>query len=217
MKARFTLAEIQQHALGIVDRDGLVGLTMRSLAASLGTGPMTLYNYVDGREALEELVVDAVAARVETPEPSDDWLADTRAVATALWRTVRAHPATVPLVLTRRTSSAGSLAPAEALAAALARGGLQGADLLVAFRVVMAFVMGIAQSELAGPLARDESQDAAAERIGALAHDTLPTLSELASIGAKFADLEFEQGLTVILTGVASTTRPRQAYGLSER
>jgi AcrR family transcriptional regulator len=217
MKARFTLAEIQQHALGIVDRDGLTGLTMRSLAASLGTGPMTLYNYVDGREALEELVVDAVAARVETPEPSDDWLADTRAVATALWRTVRAHPATVPLVLTRRTSSAGSLAPAEALAAALARGGLQGADLLVAFRVVMAFVMGIAQSELAGPLAREESQDTAAARIGALAHDTLPVLSELASIGAEFADVEFEQGLTVILTGVASTTRPHPTDDLSDR
>jgi AcrR family transcriptional regulator len=216
MKARFTLAEIQQHALGIVDRDGLVGLTMRSLAASLGTGPMTLYNYVDGREALEELVVDAVAACVETPEPSDDWLADTRAVATALWRTVRAHPATVPLVLTRRTSSAGSLAPAEALAAALARGGLQGADLLVAFRVVMAFVMGIAQSELAGPLAREESQDAAAARIGALAHDTLPTLAELASISAEFADVEFEQGLTVILAGVASTTRPHPTDDLSD-
>jgi AcrR family transcriptional regulator len=206
MKARFTLAEVQRHALDLVDRDGLAGLTMRSLAASLGTGPMTLYNYVDGRAALEELVVDAVAARVEMREPSDDWLADTRAAATALWRTVRAHPAVVPLILTRRTSSVGGLAPAEALAAALARGGLHGVDLLVAFRVVMAYVMGIAQSELAGPLAREESQEAAAERVGALAHDTLPVLAELAAIGAKFADLEFEQGLTVILTGIASTT-----------
>src|SRR6187402_3170514 len=163
MRARFTLADIQQHALAIVDRDGLVGLTMRSLAGSLQTGAMTLYNYVDSREALEELVVDAVSALVEIPEPTDDWLADTRAVATALWRTFRAHPAAIPLVLTRRTSSRASLAPAEALAAALARGGMDGVDLFVAFRTVSAFVMGIAQNELAGRLSREDDASSAAQ------------------------------------------------------
>ncbi|WP_327369236.1 TetR/AcrR family transcriptional regulator C-terminal domain-containing protein [Streptomyces sp. NBC_01217] len=202
MKARFTLAEIQQHALAIVDRDGLSALTMRSLAASLHTGPMTLYNYVNGREALEELVVDAVAARVEVPEPTDDWAADTRGTATALWRTVRAHPAAVPLVLTRRTSSPASLTPAEALAAALARGGLSDGDLLAAFRTVMAFVMGIAQAELAGPLAREATRESAAARIGALADGTLPALAGLASISAEFADQEFERGLEMVLTGI---------------
>ncbi|WP_229925107.1 TetR/AcrR family transcriptional regulator C-terminal domain-containing protein [Streptomyces sulfonofaciens] len=94
-----------------------------------------------------------MAARVDTAEPTDDWLADVRAAATALYRAVREHPAAVPLVLTRRTSSPAALAPAEALAAALARGGLDGPDLPAAFRAVMAFVMGVAQAELAGPLA----------------------------------------------------------------
>ncbi|MYV57097.1 TetR/AcrR family transcriptional regulator, partial [Streptomyces sp. SID3212] len=88
MRARFTVAEIQQQALAIVDRDGLAGLSMRSLAAALRTGPMTLYNYVKDREALEELVVDAVAAQVDLPEPTDDWAADTRAAAAALWHAV---------------------------------------------------------------------------------------------------------------------------------
>ncbi|MGW4464844.1 TetR/AcrR family transcriptional regulator [Micromonospora sp. NPDC004704] len=218
MRARFTLADIQQHALAIVDRDGLAGLTMRSLAASLHTGPMTLYNYVDSREALEELVVDAVSARVEMPEPTDDWLADTRAVATALWRTFRAHPAAIPLVLTRRTSSRASLAPAEALAAALARGGLDGVDLFVAFRTVSAFVMGIAQAELAGRLSRENDAGSAAQRVAALAPDALPTLSKLAPVGAAFTGQEFERGLTVVLNGLVHTPRPfdpgNQASGL---
>lgn len=208
MRARFTLADIQQHALAIVDRDGLVGLTMRSLAASLQTGAMTLYNYVDGREALEELVVDAVSALVEIPEPTDDWVADTRAVATALWRTFRAHPAAIPLVLTRRTSSRASLAPAEALAAALARGGMDGIDLFVAFRAVSAFVMGIAQNELAGRLSREEDAGSAAQRVAALAPDALPTLSKLAPVGAAFTGQEFERGLTVVLNGLVHTPRP---------
>ncbi len=37
---------------------------MRSLAAALGTGPMTLYNYVKDREELEGLVAEAVLADV---------------------------------------------------------------------------------------------------------------------------------------------------------
>ncbi|MEU7755849.1 TetR/AcrR family transcriptional regulator C-terminal domain-containing protein [Micromonospora sp. NPDC049171] len=151
-----------QHALAIVDRDGLAGLTMRSLAASPQTGPMTLYNYVESREALEELVVDAVSARVALPGPTDDWLAETRAVATALWRTYRAHPAVIPLILPRRTSSRASLVPTETLAAALARGGLKGVDLFVAFRAVSAFVTGIAQNELAGALTREKDPASAA-------------------------------------------------------
>ncbi|GLY99538.1 TetR/AcrR family transcriptional regulator C-terminal domain-containing protein [Actinoplanes sp. NBRC 103695] len=208
MRARFTLADIQQHALAIVDRDGLVGLTMRSLATSLQTGAMTLYNYVDSREALEELVVDAVSALVEIPEPTDDWLADTRAVATALWRTFRAHPAAIPLVLTRRTSSRASLAPAEALAAALARGGLDGVDLFVAFRTVSAFVMGIVQNELAGRLSHEKDPASAAQRIGELAQGVLPTLAQLAPVGAAFTGQEFERGLTVVLNGIKHTPRP---------
>ncbi|MFD5029184.1 TetR/AcrR family transcriptional regulator C-terminal domain-containing protein [Streptomyces sp. NPDC058405] len=202
MRARFTLAEIQQQALAIVDRDGLAGLSMRSLAGALRTGPMTLYNYVNGREALEELVVDAVAARVDTPEPTDDWAADTRAAATALWRAVRAHPAAVPLLLTRRTSSPAGLAPAEVLAAALARSGLDGADLLAAFRAVMAFVMGLAQAELAGPLAPEGAAAAEAHRIGALTEGTLPALSRLASVSADYADEEFDRGLALVLSGI---------------
>ena len=208
MRARFTLADIQQHALAIVDRDGLAGLTMRSLAASLQTGAMTVYNYVDSREALEELVVDAVSARVEIPKPSDDWLADTRAVATALWRTFRAHPAAIPLMLTRRTSTRASLAPGEALAAALARGGFEGVDLFVAFRTVSAFVMGIAQAELAGRLSHEDDPGSAAQRIEALAQGALPTLAKLAPVGAVFTGQEFDRGLTVILSGLTHTPRP---------
>ena len=48
MRARFTTDEIGAAALEIVDAAGLNALSMRSLAAALGTGPMTVYNYVAG-------------------------------------------------------------------------------------------------------------------------------------------------------------------------
>ena len=73
MRARFTSDEIAAAALRIVDESGLGALSMRSLAAALGTGPMTMYNYVADKEGLEELVVAAVVADVAIPEPTDDW------------------------------------------------------------------------------------------------------------------------------------------------
>ena len=63
MRARFTTDEIAAAALRIVDESGVGALSMRSLAAALDTGPMTLYNYVADKEGLEELVVAAIVDR----------------------------------------------------------------------------------------------------------------------------------------------------------
>lgn len=212
MKARFTLADIQEHALAIVERDGLGALTMRSLATSLKTGPMTLYNYVDSREALEELVVDAVVGRIDLPEPSGDWLADARAVATAAWQTFRAHPAIIPLVATRRTTSRAQLRLVDAQLSALARGGLDAPAQLVGFRTILGFVMGIAQNELAGPLTRERDPVAAAERIAALNRGEFPALAKVTPfLAAQAGREEFEAGLTAVLTGIEQTLRRQRA------
>lgn len=73
MRARFTVDEIAQCALSIVERDGEGGLAMRAVASQLKTGPMTLYNYVSGREGLEDLVVGAI---IESLVPLDYDLPD---------------------------------------------------------------------------------------------------------------------------------------------
>ena len=169
MRARFTTDEIAAAALDIVDAEGLSALSMRSLAAALGTGPMTVYNYVPDKEGLEELVVAAVVAEVRLPDPTDDWQHDAYAIADAMWRGIRAHPAAIPLVLTRRTLSATGFAAADALIAALARAGLPDRDRLAAFHAVLGFVVGAAQSELAGPLTRGSDAADAAARIGSVA------------------------------------------------
>jgi AcrR family transcriptional regulator len=211
MRARFKVADIATHALEIVDRDGLGGLSMRTLAAALGTGPMTLYNYVKDRGQLEELLAAAVISDVELPEPSQDWLEDVRASATAIWQALRRHPNVVPLVLTRRTVSPSSYAPAERLVEGLARGGLDGIDLLAAFRAVLGLVMGSAQAELAGPLAapdRDAEQVAVAAQIGRLASTEHPRLAALAQTSQQSnAVADFDQALDLLLAGIRSRAR----------
>ncbi len=52
-KPKFTREQLQTAALKIVDEEGLSALSMRALAAVLGTGPMTIYNYFHDRDELE--------------------------------------------------------------------------------------------------------------------------------------------------------------------
>ncbi|NYI96932.1 AcrR family transcriptional regulator [Streptomonospora nanhaiensis] len=203
---RFSRARLQEAALALVDAEGLDALSMRSLAAALGTGAMTLYNYVEGREGLEALLVEAVMAEaVCEGVPSDDWRADVRALARATWRSVRAHPDVIPLILTRRTFDEPTLLQGEALLDALARGGRTGRDLLVGLRVVTGYVMGFAQAELAGPLSagRGESVAEITDRVRALPPERFPRLIDAAA-AASGSDpgAEFEAGLDVVIAGL---------------
>lgn len=205
MRARFTVDEIATAALRIVDDQGLNALSMRALAMALGTGPMTVYNYVADKTGLEELVVAAVVADIAVPEPTEDWRHDVHTVAHAMWRGVRAHPAAVPLVLTRRMSSATGFAVAEALVAALSRAGLSDRDRLAAFHGVLGFVTGAAQAELAGPLAydADDPSDAAA-RIGAVAGADHPHIAALSKVAMQTSvDADFSRGLQMLVDGIA--------------
>jgi AcrR family transcriptional regulator len=48
---------------------------MRRVAASLGTGPASLYRYVTNRDELLDLMADEVASEYQLREPGDDWIA----------------------------------------------------------------------------------------------------------------------------------------------
>ncbi|MFE6943741.1 TetR/AcrR family transcriptional regulator [Streptomyces chartreusis] len=72
----FTRADIAAAAVRIADGGGLDAVSMRHVAAELGCGTMSLYNYVPRKEDLHELMIDAVGAEHEIREPSGDWRAD---------------------------------------------------------------------------------------------------------------------------------------------
>jgi AcrR family transcriptional regulator len=208
MRARFTRDEIAASALQIVDEAGLAALTMRSLAGALGTGPMTLYNYVNDKEGLEGLVVAAVVAHLRLPAPTDDWRHDAHAIARAMWQAVRGHPAAIPLVLTRRMSSPTGFAAADALIAALGRARLDDGDRLAAFHAVLGLVAGAAQAELAGPLMGDGQEGGVAARIGAVAGTEFPHVAALSKVAARWsAEDDFDRGLHMLLDGIAGRSR----------
>ncbi|MEV6430959.1 TetR/AcrR family transcriptional regulator C-terminal domain-containing protein [Nocardia sp. NPDC051463] len=202
---KFSREQLQTAALTLVDEHGLAGLTMRNLAAELGTGAMTIYNYVDGRDGLEELVTEAVMTETQWTDEGGEWETRVFTIAEATWRAVRAHPHAIPLILTRRSFDIPTLAPAEALLQALADSGRSGLDLLVAFRAVSGFVTGFAQAELTNPLSApaDGDRAAAATRVAQLPADRFPRLIEIAhAAAAGDPDIEFRDGLKIVLAGL---------------
>jgi AcrR family transcriptional regulator len=202
---KFTEEQLRDAALAIVDESGLDALTMRSLAARLGTGPMTIYNYVEGRDGLEALVIaGALAGAPDPPAPSADWLADVRAMATTLWSAARAHPNAIPLLLTRRTTDEATMDRAEALLGALRRGGFDGFGLLTAFRAVTAFVTGFAQTEYTA-----KASDTLDRGLG-LDPDRYPGLLVIAQATDPAArEPEFTAALDFVLAGLRATAGDR--------
>ncbi|MET7381342.1 TetR/AcrR family transcriptional regulator C-terminal domain-containing protein [Streptomyces sp. NPDC005526] len=91
-KPAYSRADIAAAAVRIADAGGLDAVSMRHVAAELGCGTMSLYNYVPRKEDLYELMVDAVSAEHELWEPSGDWRADMVRVGHQTRGLMRRHP-----------------------------------------------------------------------------------------------------------------------------
>ncbi|MFF2407874.1 TetR/AcrR family transcriptional regulator [Streptomyces sp. NPDC058092] len=90
-KPAFSRADIAAAAVRIADAEGFDAVSMRKVAAELGCGTMSLYNYVPRKEDLYELMFDAVSGGYDFPEPSGDWRADLIALAHQARAMMRRH------------------------------------------------------------------------------------------------------------------------------
>ncbi|MEO3924203.1 TetR/AcrR family transcriptional regulator [Micromonosporaceae bacterium B7E4] len=148
-------AELTAAAISLADRDGLDAVTMRRVAASLGTGPASLYRYVAARDELVDLMVDAVAAEYELAPPSGDWLADLVEFARQARTIMRRHPWLVPLVTDQPGIGPNSLDLVEHVLAVLADHPAATRVKLHAFAMLNGIVALFVRNELAGARRRD--------------------------------------------------------------
>ncbi|MFD4657051.1 TetR/AcrR family transcriptional regulator C-terminal domain-containing protein [Kitasatospora sp. NPDC058444] len=79
--------------IAIADAEGAAALTMRRLAAELGTSAMSLYRHVQNRDQLLALMVDAAYGEAALPALAPpDWRSCLELSARAQWRLYRKHP-----------------------------------------------------------------------------------------------------------------------------
>ncbi|MER8117125.1 TetR family transcriptional regulator [Streptomyces sp. SID8366] len=88
----YTRDDIAAAAVRIADARGLDAVSMRQVAAELGCGTMSLYNYVPRKEDLYELMMDAVGAEHALWPPSGNWRADLTRVAHEARALMHRHP-----------------------------------------------------------------------------------------------------------------------------
>jgi AcrR family transcriptional regulator len=143
-------AEITAAAVALADRDGLEAVSMRRVAAELGTGAASLYRYLDTREDLLDLMNDSTAADYVYAPPSGDWLADLTALGEQGRAILRRHPWQASLVITRPTLGPNGLVLLEHALEALAPHPAGIAAKLEAFAMLNTITAMFVQFELAG-------------------------------------------------------------------
>ncbi|PRB10267.1 GntR family transcriptional regulator [Microbacterium sp. MYb62] len=79
-------------AITMADAEGIDAISMRRIAAELGTPTMSLYRHVESKDGLVLLMIDAVLGEESFPEPSADWRADLEVSARLQWAGFQRHP-----------------------------------------------------------------------------------------------------------------------------
>jgi AcrR family transcriptional regulator len=145
--ARRSRSQIAAAAIAIADREGLDAVSMRRVAAELGTGAASLYRYVDNREDVLDLMSDAVGAEYDLSGPTGDWRADLVSAGEQMRAIMLRHPWLASLLPVRAPLGPHGLALLESVLTALAE---HMPAKLEAFAMMTAMAALFVQAETAG-------------------------------------------------------------------
>ena len=211
-RPRHTHVQVVEAAVAIADGQGLDAVTIRSVAARLGAGAMSLYSYVPDKQALIYDMVEQVSAELELPpEATGDWRADLRLVAGRQRALLHRHPWLISAMSHRQPLGPATLAYLEFTLAALEPTGLDAATRLETAALLTGFVTNLAQAELADRDAPASPAAAAASQTrlaGLLATGRYPRFAAAISAGGPPAiDLSenFERLVDRVLDGLIGT------------
>lgn len=189
-----TREAIVSAATAILDREGPEALSMRTVAAELGCGVMSLYRHVADRDELLDLVLARLVAAITLPPATGRWQDDLAGVARAFRAALVARPQLTPLLTARAGRNQGSLALLDATLAVLRDAGLDPQQAVLAGSALGNLVAGAALQEVAGAVPVDQDEDLAHL---AWARPALITTT---------ADERFEFGLRLIIEAIESRT-----------
>lgn len=100
--------QIVDTALRLMRKVGAEKVSMRALAGELGVTPMAIYHHVPNKDALLDLVIDAVLSTVPMPTPNRQrWQAQMKAYAVVSWQAVSMYPDLSRILITRPNGKSG--------------------------------------------------------------------------------------------------------------
>lgn len=203
-RAPLTRSRVMGTALKVIDREGLEALSMRRLGAELGVEAMSLYRYVDAKEAL----LDGISAQLwsevrPTDEHAADWKVAVRETARSLRGLARTHSNSFSLLLGRPTLSEPALRVLDALLQTLHGAGFDDRLAAQALGTLVAYAVGYAMIELTCGLGQPEL--AAMRCVVPNATGRFSDVSE--ALARCDPDAQFDFGLDALLRGLNAQRR----------
>lgn len=145
MPAPLNRERIVRAAIELADADGLEAVSLRKVATALGVGPMRLYGYIDTKDELLDLMVDAVYAEIRPA--GDGWREVLHSLAETTRRAVHRHEWLADLIGGRPQLGPHALTRGEAVVSAL--GGVDLDLVMPVVAAVDAYVIGAVRREIA--------------------------------------------------------------------
>ncbi|MFF0269221.1 TetR/AcrR family transcriptional regulator C-terminal domain-containing protein [Kribbella sp. NPDC004536] len=202
---------IVRAAIELADAADLEAVSLRKVAAALDAGPMRLYRYVDTKDELLELMVDAVYGELPAPAGAR-WEDVLRSIATGIRDLALRHEWFADLLGSRPRFGPATLAHTEASLSALRSTGLDDLDALTgALETLNVYLVGAVRKEIterraerASGLDRREFQRATGPYLTRMfATGNYPALSEWVHDARHRTAAEiFDLGLDYLIDGI---------------
>lgn len=222
-RAPITLDAIVDAAIAVIDAEGFDALTMRRVAAELGTGGASLYAHVSGKEALIALVMDRVFSELEVPWPPDPsrWAEQVKQTARDMKAVYARHRDIARGGFARIPTGENATAGMERVLALLRASGLPdrvvayAADLLPLYVTAISYEESLYASRGWSPEDMLRFVGELREYFTSLSRERYPNLVDLADAltAGSEGDERFEFGLEVIVRGLASMAEANRPGG----
>lgn len=227
-RRRIDAHAIVEQAHALVHEGGLAALSMRALAAALGTSPTALYRHFPSKQWLLVAIVDHVLAEVKTSPtdaegmPGRDRL---ERLSASLRAVLSAHPHLHEILTSYVAVTPSTVRMAEAALGCLRDCGLGDAELVDTYNAWCGYVIGFTVIEAKPPELAPDPQlqqamrtqlERATARDFPIVSELLPEVANLAyglswlPRRAGAADTSFEWGLKALLDGIEGSKRMRR-------
>ena len=200
----------------VLDAEGFDALSMRRVAAELGTGPASLYAHVANKGELLDLMIDRVAGEYDFPEADPArWQEQLKEMARTQRRIFQSHPGIARAILGRLPLGPNGLDAMEGFLSLVRAGNVPdraaswAGDIFAAFITSNVFEEEVHRQTDDGIESEEQLEEwlgQLRDYIGTLPKDRFPNLTEVA--GPMFEsggpDGRFEFGLDLLVRGLAS-------------
>lgn len=140
--------KICQAAMAVINADGLEALSMRRLAAELRVEAASLYNHVQNKAQLLDLIQEDLIKQLPPLREQTTWQKYLIEFAKNMRQGLLQAPNVVPLFATRPSVTASALEQTEKTFAILREAGFKYSDVIFAYQSLCVFILGHLQAEV---------------------------------------------------------------------